>query len=407
MRKLLLPIFVLLLLATTVMAVDTRIIPGKDEILPGETATYILRLFNPNDDVANVKLSFPADSAWNIITQPISHQTSLKIPPGESVDTTILITPGESVEFGRKHTYGFMIESNTENYKTTVGIDIFLRSPLRRLEYVPTVGVDVDVNTELDPRQKTNLYVTLKNFNPLNITGLEVELLSSINTDNNQKKIVDLLGLKTEKISFELLYDSLQPPDRDTLIVKTSYPAKNATFESQEKVLEILPYSELKTDTAPETSFLKNHLELSFQNIGNVNRDVHYEIRTSLFRQIFTDSEPKAEIVIHDGYRFLTWDFSLVPLEPRKITVTENYRPLFIIIILLLIAIAFYYAFRSAVVIKKQAVHLRGDKVKVLLHVKNRTGKIVENINVIDKVPRIGEVSKTFSCDSNVAFFAG
>ena len=77
-----------------------------------------------------------------------------------------------------------------------------------------------------------------------------------------------------------------------------------------------------------------------------------------------------------------------------------NYRPLFIIFIISICALILYYAFRSPLVIKKHAMHVQKSSetstIKVLLHIQNRTSKVVENVKVMDKVPAIGLINKDF-----------
>jgi hypothetical protein len=61
-----------------------------------------------------------------------------------------------------------------------------------------------------------------------------------------------------------------------------------------------------------------------------------------------------------------------------------------------------YYGFRSPLIIHKSVVSisLKEDslsEMKVLLHVKNRTRKVFDNIVVLDKIPKITEIGKEFT----------
>jgi len=173
------------------------------------------------------------------------------------------------------------------------------------------------------------------------------------------------------------------------------------TIDPVTKTINVLEYSNIVKKAMPTYAFLKSSSDISFFNDGNVEKSVNYTLPTSIFKQIFTSEDPNGNVVTKDGLRSIVWTFSLAPQETKDIKVTINYRPLFIIVILVLAAVILYFVFRSAVIVKKQAVLLSGDSedssnVKVQLYVRNRTGRLIENIKVMDKVPAIAEINKDF-----------
>ncbi len=384
--------------ASATFVVDVK--PVVDEILPGETAVFLLDVNNTGGYQEDIRLVFPDNPAWSIITTPIYHQTSFTIAPGESETTTIYIQPAENVDFGHKYTYSFLVQSNINKANKQVDLGLFLRSS-HTPGYVPTVVIDVDLDSEIDPREGKDMKVILTNFNSLNITNLVLDISSIINPDINREMNLTLEGLEKKIVTIPISYDPLQTPSVDYITVKAHIPNQNVTIDPVSKKIEILEYSNVVKNAKPTYEFLKTSSEISFFNDGNVDKSVNYTIPTSIFKQIFTSEDPKGSVVTSSGMRSIVWSFTLAPQETETVKITVNYRPLFIIIILIIIAVVLYFVFRSAVTIRKQAVILSGDNddsssVKVLLHVKNRTGRVIENINVMDKVPAIAEINKEF-----------
>jgi len=391
-------IFVFLLACLPASAFTVIVKPIADEIFPGDTLIYNVIVENDGRTAEDLRFEFSEDPSWSVITQPISHQTSFKIAAGDSETTTIYLTPDESVTSGQKYTHGFKIESNINTISRLVELEVFIRSPDRLTDYIPIVEIDADVDSEIDPRNDGILAITLKNFNPLNISDLIIEVISEINPENNQYLELQLSGLEKKRYEFPLVYDDLQIPTKDKITVTSSVPSRNKTFESKVKTIQILPYSEIQKEVKPTEQFLKTRYDISFFNEGNVVKETTHQMRTSVFRQIFTGASPEPLVVKEGGFRYLVWSFDLAPQESKTIQVTVNFRTLFIVFVALLVAIVLYYIFRSPIVVKKQAFGKveEHSKVKVLVHVKNRTGKIVDNVNVMDKVPHFAAVNKEF-----------
>ena len=161
------------------------VVPIDDEIMPGDIGQYEITVENTGLEEDVLKYIFSEDPSWSIITKPISHQTALKIDPNEKKKTIVFIKPDQTVDSGQKYTYTFKIESKTSGISKFVGLDLFLRSPDRLTDYVPIVGIDVDINSEIDPRDETILTIGLQNFNRLNITELHIEIDSIVDSKIN------------------------------------------------------------------------------------------------------------------------------------------------------------------------------------------------------------------------------
>jgi hypothetical protein len=60
-----------------------------------------------------------------------------------------------------------------------------------------------------------------------------------------------------------------------------------------------------------------------------------------------------------------------------------------------------YYAFRSPIIVKKKAyaIHKKdtgNNEIKVLIHIRNRTGRTLEKVRVLERLPLIHKVEPDF-----------
>ncbi len=403
-RLLLVMALILVLGLSAVQASFTvDVVPVRDKILPGEVAVFNVTVSNTGKTAEELSYKLVEDPSWSVITNPIFHQTSLKVPVGENRTTQILLTPDKSIEYGQSYDYNFKIASSVSHIEKQIILSLFVKSPNKLTNYVPIVGIDADVNSELDPRNKAELYMTVTNFNPLNITSLLVSVVSEVNPGNNRVFNITLPGLAKKELNMSLSYDPLQKPVKEKITITYSVPARNKTFAPETKDIQILPYAEIHKNTVPHEYFLKKVQDIKVFNDGNVNKQEDVRVKTSLFKQIFTSEEPAAQIVKEGGFRYYSWPLVLAPQESKEITITENYRPLFIIFVVLVVAFGLYRIFRSPVVIKKEAHRMKKadaeeeiSMMKVQIHIKNRTGKIIENLNVVDKIPHIAVLDRDF-----------
>ncbi len=378
------------------LAYTASVEPVQDEITVGETAVFKLIVTNDMEEEDFLRPLFGPDPSWSIITKPVFHMAGIRLAPGETKETLLYITPDESVDYGRKYTYNFRLESALDEAQGFLGADIFLRSPHGPGEYVPTVEIDADVDSGIDPRKPGTITISLRNFNPLNITELIIDIETTVDRANDQRITTSLSGLKKKTIEASFGYDSVQPPAVDRITIRASVPARNASFEQKVKEVQILAYNNIITNRTEIPGFLKRKVVLDFFNDGNVPDEITHSVRTSLFSQIFTSSEPAHKVATRDGYRYLVWAFDVGVQEAKTITYTINYRPLFVLVLVFLCVLLLYYALRSPIVIRKQAILMKDDRVKVMLHLKNRSSRPVEHVNIMDKIPQIVQVSKEF-----------
>lgn len=402
-NKILLNILLLIIFGTAIVnaSFNVSVISNENNILPWEEANFRLAVTNTLDSNQTIKYNYVDSVEWSLIFKPIYKYRTLK--PHETIYTDVKIMPSNTRLFPKRYDFTITLESEKTNIKKDALFDVFLRDPNQIINYVPIVNIDADVPRKLDPRKEGTIKIKLNNLNRLNITDFTIELDSLIDSKNNQLITTNLKPLETKEIKLNIKYDNKTNPQTDIITIKTSIPSKNKTYTDIKRELDIDSYSKIYTEIEPKKTFLKTKTTITLYNDGNIENTYIYENPTTIFKQIFTKSEPKYEVKknIHD-HTIIYFETNLNPFETKEIEIIVNYRPFFIIFILLIIAVLIYYFERTPILIKKETRLIEtneGEKTryKILLHVKNRTNKQIENLTVIDVVPKMLELEKNFA----------
>jgi len=403
MKKILVMIFILVLAGCIVSAADSDFMVEVDALVtkinPGQTGIYDIYVSQDSDSEQELKLSLPLDAQWAIQANPILHLSSLKVQPGERIKTRIQIKPVPTVQSGSYKipiTIGYKDETGAIK---TVSLPLYIYGQdTEYREFIPAVNLDVDVPQKVDPRKEYAIRLNFKNRNQLNITDLSIVVTSDLYR-NSRVSVLSPLESLTEE--FKVKYDDLQKPVKDRITVDVSIPSKNVTFDRIVKDIEIQSYSTLEDQQSQQHAFLKRTRTYSVKNIGNVDKETTIKENSNWFRLLFSSFTLKPTITKDKDMRVVSWALTLAPMESYSVSVTENYRPLFLLLIIVLVVVILYFILRSPVIVKKDVTRLGTaaedmSEFKVLLHIKNRTGRIIDNVKIIDKIPYIAELKKEF-----------
>ncbi|MFW6014274.1 MAG: hypothetical protein ACOCQG_03820 [Candidatus Nanoarchaeia archaeon] len=367
----------------------------ENKIYQGQEAEFTLEITNEADEAKEVQLYFPQKSGWSYIASPMI--TQREVEAGETIYTDVRILPVEKRLLPKKYNHPFRITDTKTGEIAQGSFQVYLRSGGITEEYVPVINVNVDLPDEIKPTENAKLDITLANQNYLNISEYVLNIKSEKAPENNEELRIPLKPMETRQESIELQYPDTMSPQTDTITVEKSIPGRNRTYDTTTKELKILGYTDVKEERKTKDSFLKSYTTINLTNSGNAEAVEEITLASGLFSYFFTTTNPEYNIEKVDGYRYLAWELQINPGETKNIDVTVNYRPLFIIIILLIIGTAIYYFERSPVAIKKEIKKIPGkegetSRIKILLHLKNRTAKPQENITIIDKIPKIAKM---------------
>ncbi|MBN2567592.1 hypothetical protein JXB02_05930 [Candidatus Woesearchaeota archaeon] len=394
----------LLLLAAAAQAkveFSATVTPIKNDIRQTEAAQFLLEVSNSAQSEDDFDLRFTNDPKWSIQTSPVVYYTSeygMTVPPDSSKKATITLAPLSQIPLGVHLIELFITSRDTgDEIKKLLGINVRSNeTPLQ--EYLPSFTASMDVVSRTDPRKALLIVVRLKNQNSRDIEELHLDLSSSL----IQKTATIPLGPYEEKIyKFVATFHPYEEPRQDTITLRVYTLAGNKTFETRVDPITyaISPYSTFVKDSRREESFLKSIETVSIQNDGNIRNQEDIMLPTSFFARLFTSSYPEATVVKEDGERFLSWQVPLDPQKSASIRVVVNYRPLFVIGLLLALGIVGYYLLRPKVIIRKNATHIATkeggiSELKVILLVRSRTKHPIDELKVLDKVPSIAEISE-------------
>lgn len=370
----------------------------ESDIYLTEPAVFDIKITN-NEDFENIfRISVPDFTSWSTDTQPQSVRLSgIKIGAKSSEKAKLLLYP-KNILPGRKAVQ-VLIKSEKKNEQIGKYLNVNIKSEFAIPRYEPNLLLEVQFpnGEKFDPREEQRIRVKIKNKNALSLSDIKLELKSNL---IETETYLDSLGpLDTEFKDFVISFDPVEEPQKDSLVAKAIIGNKSFIDIGD---YEIIPYSvPFKEDITVIKKFLRTDNVIKVTNIGNSKYKDKVKYKTNLLKGLITSTKPKAQTIKEAGQRYLSWEIELEAGESKDIRVINSYRGWIILLLLIILGVAGYYAFRSPIIITKKAagVLMREGGIsdfKVVMHVKNRTNKLVDNIRIIDGVPKIADVIEEF-----------
>lgn len=394
-KKTLLLIFMALLCLNLVSAVDFTIdaVPINNNINIDEMASFnfsITNNLNTDETFRIYSLNYPD---WDIQTQPISNPIMVIVPAMSTKSIRLLIDPLHISSVGL-----YTLTLNTQMKRTgqimRTSVEVAIKSTGAMIGgYVPTVLVNIRMPTKIDPREEIPIQLTLDNQNILNLSDVTIRI-SSRNIDKELKSQIGPKEVQTIELREKI--DQLTKPQKDALTV-TLLMKDRVISGPVVQPIEIVEYADAK-----EMAVIKKLLKTERKFLFKTNNDDYamlIKIETSPLKNFITSTKPKSKIVKEDNKRYITWTPKLDLDNEMEIKVTENYRPLVFIVLLIIIAIFVYFTHRSPLVIRKVTSSINRkeggiSELKLVLNVKNRSKDPLKDIEIIDTVPNITNVEK-------------
>jgi hypothetical protein len=390
----LLLVFVLFL--PVVHAVTTvDVIPVTDHIIFGERATYTVEIRNQRESAQTYEITSPTTGIlWDVKTKPISDRL-VTIGPRSAQAVTLVVEPIENFP-PSVYVVSLVITSNLGD-RVTEPVKVYMTANQPR-EYLPSVRVGIDMDERIDPRDTQSVRLTLTNLNPLDLTGLTVEISSDI-SEFNTEQILDLPpGPGTSTFAdFTFQLDKNQQPKEYFIFFQLK--KNDEIIKVENKRIEILPITDSFTqEVLQEERLLKTARQVIFRNDGNVRNTQTVAFPVTLLERFFTSSEPKATIVSGETGRALTWEVELSPEEEVVMYVDTSYRVPLIALALILLTALFYKIYKNPLFLKKSGSNIHGGHVsglKVTLVVKNLSNSILHDVEIRDQIPGIADVEQS------------
>jgi len=394
-RSLIFIFLILLSLSVSAKRFDVTVTPVKTKITSSDMAEFNVEIKNNYPGTETFKiytLSFPN---WEIRTIPLVNPITLRLKANTSDDINVYVNPIHISELG-----GYVVDLNVKNSRTQELIKKPIKVEIRTLDqligsYVPTIILNYDLPDEIDPRNPIPLKISLSNQNPLNVSNLTLKLESKLITTI----FYDRLGPKEDKTierTFEI--NPLTHPQEDTLFI-SGYIGDKQVINPVAKKFKIKGISDISKQETPTEEFLRRGKHITYTNNGNKVSEDQIRIEFSILKSLFITTKPKAIIVEENKKKYYAWNPKIEPTKEFKITIIENYRPLFFLAIVTLFAIIFYFLYRSPIVIRKTASNIEKleggiSELKVVINIKNRGARPLKDVLIVDKIPNIADVEK-------------
>ncbi len=393
-------LYVLIINFAYASSFDLKITPIKDKIPVEEVAEFKLTIQNNIDSEEEFIIRKVGYPYWDMYTKPLQNPITLKVPANGSESINIFVDP---LYITVVDTYtlplGVGLERTGEEQKVPISIGIKSIDSLIS-GYVPTVLASVSISPEdIDPRKETVVKIVLNNQNILDYPDLKITMVSNLFND----EIHTTLAPKEDKVlEFTKKMDHMTVPQQDKLVVAISRDGK-IIVNPIIREFKIKSY-EIKENLQEQRSFLKVK-----KGVRILSNDAEYEgtikLDTNRIKNMFLTSSPSAEIIKEGGKQYLYWKFKVGSDKIFTVETTENYRPIVVVSVLVILSVILYFLLRSPIVLKKSVVNLvlkEGgvSEVKAVVRVKNRSGKKIDNIEVLDFVPGMAYVEKEVTIGS-------
>jgi hypothetical protein len=363
--------------------------PGQQAVNAGEPAQFNITLFHAYPGVEFFEVYSP-DVLWEIRTKD-----PLNVQPKTTFTTVLTIQP-LNINPGL---YGIPIHvkrTGTNQLKKALLYLEVTGSP-SALTYLPAIRGTAEIAAFVDPREEIVITANLENQNRRDLQDIDVKVRSNV---INQDFKAALGPLERKTISYLARIDPATPPQQDTLKVSIIASEGDKAFQFDLPPIEyaVKSYGQLVPSIELVEDFLKTTRVITLTNNANIVIEEPFAYPMPWYARMFTRTAPKAARTENGA---LVWDAALNVGNSTQLRVTTNYRPLAIAILAALLVYMVYLIFRSPLVIKKSATVLSTreggiSELKILLELKNRSGKQIHQAHIIDLVPRIAELIKEY-----------
>ena len=390
--------FLLLLNVSYAASFDVKVTSIKDRIIVDEVAEFDITIQNNLDTDEEFTIKKAGYPFWDMYTKPEGY--NLKVPAQSSASIKLFVDP-QYITSVDTYTLDIGVVSSRTGLEQKVPITVGIKSTEPLIKgYIPTVLTSTSISPEkIDPREEFTIKVVLNNQNPINYSNLTIKIESNL----FKEEVHTPLGPKEDKtIEVKKRIDAATPPQEDRIVI-AMFKDQRLIVSPIVKEFEVKEY--LSQEVLPkEQSFLKIRKGVKVVS-NNPNYKGSIKIEISPLKSLLLTTYPRAEKIKEDDKQYFVWDVKLDKDKTMTIYITENYRPIVVIVALAIIAVILYFIFRSPIVVRKGVANVGMSEggiseAKVVVRVKNRSANQITNIEVMDNVPHIAHVEKELSIGS-------
>ncbi len=361
--------------------------PINNEIGLDESATYnvTIRSFEPTESRFQV---YTIDAFWSVKTSPVTPS----VPANGETSFILSLRPGTDARAGAQGV-GVTFKDLATGTLIKQDVVLNLRTGITPVgEYVPAVALELIMPYDVDPRAPVPMRIDLRNRNGLNISSIAVQV-SSPHFSTSFAMPLPPLSERTRDVP-GLALDPLTAPAEEEVSVRLIYNGQ--VINQLEKNYRIEEYTSIRQRVDSQEFLFKTQRDITVTNDGNVANTAIVRVPTSLLTSLFVSSSLQYSRAVEDGQRELMWSVPLGPGESKTFTYTENYRILLLLAVLAVCSAVLYLVLRSPVIVLKEAVGVVKEdgvsRIKVRIFVKNRSARLIRDLEIADRVPSLADV---------------
>ncbi len=383
-KKLLLVLLVLFSVPFAQAAFSSVFTPVDNEILPNETASFDLAISNFDPTIKRFQV-YSIDPNWVVDVEP----RGVAVDSGTSGNFVVSLRPKTNVPFGSQ---GISVNVKDLDSGDLVKKTLFVavkNSVGTTGRYQPSVNFVIGLPQVIDPREPTGFDVNLRNRNALDIKDMTMTI-SSPHYDYETTIDVESLGEHSEFLTMQL-EDTTQP---GTYVLSGTLKYRDLIVTKVERQYTIGEFATIEQTKDEQALFLKNTQTIRLTNDGNVAKNVTVTLPANIIQRVVSSQEPDAN---HENGQYV-WQVSVAPGEETQVSLTKNYRYIIGLLIIGIIGLLLYYRLRSPIVALKEAVGIEAEgmsKLKYRLFIKNRSNKVIQGVEVYDKIAKIADLKET------------
>lgn len=281
-----------------------------------------------------------------------------------------------------------------ENYGTFIVLQSLITTDktdhgfiLRVVPPEDVFDVTTSVPEKVQPGREFSLFVKMKNNLNTNVRDVKLVINSEL---FNEERVINFFPYQEREETFTVATQPLAKPGEYTLNVRVIQ--NDLLSDSVKHVFRVLEKTDVKEKLEVNSQFLKTTYLVTKSNEGNTPVQEAFDLPLNKFQRYFTsatlDSSSGDSAGVH-------WVFTIEPNSEFKLTIIVNYQPLFAgILVVVFVALLAGYLLSRGVTIRKEILKIKQtpdgmSELKVLLHIKNKSGKTVHNLAVIELLPNL------------------
>lgn len=395
MRKLLL-VFMIICMAGSVFAIsdsDIDISTVKDNIMQDESAKFTVNILNNGSVAKDIKMYSP-DVEWTIVT------TTITAYPKKEVSEDLVIKPTKYISPGM---YGINLHFKDLETEELIKKVLFVnvKPPGQAVSnYVPSVTLEATMEKKIVPGENIIITAIIENQNTLLLEGSELKIRSDLEVFNTDEE-VDINSLEKKALELTYAVDDLQEPGTYSVSFELERNGQELARGEPIEVEVTQSTPNYEEEVEVDKGFLRTTEIVTYTSNSNIADVQTKKVGSGIFKRLFTETSVESKVIEDEGKKHLVFDLELGPGETKKVWITTNYRVLLYAIVVILMGLFVYFKYKSPLKVIKSVSNVQMKEggisnLKIMLQIKNNSNKKLKDVQVVDYVPNIADVSKDF-----------